>query len=465
MAQVNKAVESVYTHNGAKAKKISPWFELRRSVMACLLWEDTFYEKGEAIADRIQNLIKVVDPELVANLAIEAREDMKLRHIPLFIVKVMAGLDSHKHLVATVLERIIQRPDELSEYLALYWADGKRPISNQSRRGLAKAFTKFNEYQLAKYRGDGKEIKLKDVMKLVRPKPQNDEQAKLWKKLLDNNLETPDTWEVAMSKNPGSKVYEWTRLLTENKLGALALIRNLRNMLQAGVNKQLIIEALTKMNIERVLPFRFITAAKMAPDLEPALEVAMLKCLGEHSKIQGKTGLLIDVSGSMSNAISKPSNFRNDFRMNVTSRLDGAVALAILLREICEDVEIFSFSRKLVKIPPRRGFALADAIRNSQPHLATFLGASVNAIYGEKNKQYFKGNGTGSFIGQGLNLDRLIVITDEQSDDPVPDPKSTGFIINVATYKYGVGYGPWNHCDGWSESVIKWIQAVESLEQ
>jgi len=33
--------------------------------------------------------------------------------------------------------------------------------------------------------------------------------------------------------------------------------------------------------------------------------------------------------------------------------------------------------------------------------------------------------------------------------------------INVASYKNGVGYGKWTHIDGWSESVIEYIRALE----
>lgn len=113
--------EPVYTFEGAKAVKVSAEKELRRSVMATMLFEDTFYESGESIADRIKGLIAKVSPDKVADIAIEAREKMKLRHVPLLIARQMATLPKHKALVSSTLERIIQRPDELSEFLAIYW--------------------------------------------------------------------------------------------------------------------------------------------------------------------------------------------------------------------------------------------------------------------------------------------------------------------------------------------------------
>src|SRR5215471_14335422 len=139
------------THEGAPARHITPELQLRRSVLACMLWEDQFYEDGVAIAGRIRELVAQVPAEKVAALAIEAREKMKLRHAPLLLVREMARLKTHRHLVADTLARVIQRADELSEFVALYWTQGKQPLSAQVKKGLASAFTKFDEYALAKY--------------------------------------------------------------------------------------------------------------------------------------------------------------------------------------------------------------------------------------------------------------------------------------------------------------------------
>ena len=48
---------------------------------------------------------------------------MKLRHAPLWVVREMARHDGHKALVADTLAKVIQRADELAEFLALYWKD------------------------------------------------------------------------------------------------------------------------------------------------------------------------------------------------------------------------------------------------------------------------------------------------------------------------------------------------------
>jgi 60 kDa SS-A/Ro ribonucleoprotein len=421
------------THEGAPARHITPEFQLRRSVLACLLWESQFYEDGIEIAGRIGQLVPKVPAEKVAALAVEAREQMKLRHAPLLIVREMARHATHRRLVAETLERVIQRADELAEFVAIYWKDGRVPLSAQVKKGLAAAFPKFDEYQLAKYDRGGP-IKLRDVLFLSHAKPRDAAQAGVWKKLVWGRLATPDTWEVALSSG-ADKREAWERLLREQKLGALALLRNLRNMREAGVDETLVLESLSAMNASRVLPFRFLAAARHAPHWEEGLERAMLKSVAGQSKLPGRTIVLVDVSGSM----TAPHSKRSDMQ-----RTDAAYGLAVLVREIAEKVGVYSFSDRVVEVPARRGFALRDAIDASQPHNGTLLGNAVEWL--NKSERY----------------DRLIVITDEQAHDTVPHPQGKGYVINVASYKNGVGYGKWTHIDGWSESVIEYVRALES---
>lgn len=429
MAKLNKkATSNLTTHEGAKVPIINAELQLRRSVMACLLWENTFYEDGQSIADRIKTLVHFNKAEVVAQIAIEAREQMKLRHVPLLLVRELAR-HKNKSLTAKTLERVIQRADELTEFLAIYWKDGKETISAQVKRGLAKAFTKFSAYDLAKYNRQ-EAIKLRDVLFLVHAKPKDDEQAAIWKKLVDGTLESPDTWEVELSASKDKKA-SWQRLLSEKKLGPLALIRNIRNMTEAGLSNTAISTAIRDMMVERVLPFRFITAARHNPQFEPVLESSMMKCLESKEKIGGKTILLIDVSGSMDSNISGKSE---------VLRIDAACGVAILARELYEDVRVVTFSEKLVEVPARRGFALRDAIKNSQEHSGTYLGRAVDTI------------------NQKFEYDRIIVFTDEQSHDSLSAPKSKGYVVNVSCDKNGIGYGAWNHIDGFSESVIDFIK-------
>ena len=170
----------VRTHEGTPARVLTHEQELQRSVLACMLWEDEFYEEGVMIAGRIRELVPKVEASRVAALAIEARQAMKLRHVPLLLVREMARHASHRGLVAQTLARVIQRADELAEFMAIYWADGRVPLSGQVKKGLAAAFTRFDEYALAKYDRAGV-VRLRDVLFLCHAKPNDADQAALWK--------------------------------------------------------------------------------------------------------------------------------------------------------------------------------------------------------------------------------------------------------------------------------------------
>src|SRR6267142_2114898 len=373
MAKMNvwKRMFPVRTHEGALAQKVDAKSELRRTVLTCLLWEDTFYEKGNDIAKRIAALAAENKPEVVAALAREARGKMQLRHAPLFLVRESA-------------------------------------------------------------------VKLRDVLFLCHAKPQDEAQAALWKKLVENTLESTDTWEVALSAGK-DKRENFERLLREGKLGGMAVLRNLRLMLASGVDPKLIRERLDK-DVARALPFRFVTAARHAPKLEDALEKAMLKGIAGFEQLAGSTGLVVDVSGSMNYKLSK---------MGETTRMDAAAGLAILLREKAEDFSIATFSDACVELPPQRGFALRDAIVGSQAHSGTYLKRALTQLH-EK--------------AEWRELNRLIVITDEQSHDGILrawTPRA--YVVNVAPYKHGISYGNgWTHLDGWSERIVDYVAAVEA---
>jgi hypothetical protein len=426
------------THEGAPAAAITDEQALRRSVLAAMLWEDEFYESGVAIADRMRGLVPRVEPAKVAALAVEARTKMKLRHAPLLLVREMARYATHRGLVAQTLVEVIQRADELAEFVSIYWAEGKAPLSGQVKKGLAAAFPKFDEYALAKY-DRANVVRLRDVLFLCHAKPLSAVQSEVWKRLIAGELQTPDTWEVALSSKDaelGDKKARWERLLAERKLGALALLRNLRNMEDAGVSEDLVLSALDAMRTERVLPFRFLAAARYAPQWEEGLERAMFRAVAGAEKLAGKTVLLVDVSGSMVCPLSRKSEML---------RTDAAYGLAVLLREVCERVAVYTFSTEAKLVAPRRGFALRDAMERNQPHGGTNLGAALRKV--EEAETY----------------DRLIVITDEQSHDRVGAPKGQGYVINVASARNGVGYGEWTHIDGWSEAVIEYIRELEAV--
>ena len=453
-----------HTHEGAPSPINSPAAELRRSVMSCMLFEGQFYEGGEDHAVRLAKLLKKVTFEEGAAIAIEAREKMKLRHVPLFLTReLLRNHDGRK--VGDLVFQVIQRPDEIGELLALYWKENpKAPLKTQLKIGIARALKKFNEYQLAKW--DSKDgIRLRDAMFLSHARPRthsddltpitkglrkswlkdlgttllvgmtNDEQ--LWYKIAQDMLETPDTWETNLSAGANKKEV-FTRLIQEKKLGAMALLRNLRGMLEVRVDEDIIRSGLANMSAERVLPFRFISAARHAPRLEDAIEEAMFKCLAEIPKLGGKTALLIDHSGSMQQPVSSKSEI---------SRFDAAGALALILRQVCSRCRVFTFSDRCIEVPPRIGFGLLKAVQDVINPVGTLLGKAVRHVYNVFPE-----------------CDRLIVVTDEQSTDRPPHPQGRGYIVNVGDYRQGIAYGPWVTINGWSEAIVEYIRAYESSE-
>lgn len=295
-------------------------------------------------------------------------------------------------------------------------------------------------------------ISLKDVMFMVHPKPKNAAQAEVFRRLAASELPPPDTWEVALSAGADKKA-TWERLISEGKLGYLALLRNLRGADQAGVDPALLDDAIRarKNGAHRVLPFRYVAAARAAPQHVPALDDALRAAIGEMPPLPGRTVVLVDVSGSMDARLSAKSDL---------TRLDAAAALAAIVP--AEHLRVFSFSNQMVECPPYRGLAGIDAVARSQPHQETHLFEALSAL----NAQ--------------VPYDRLIVITDEQAHAPTvspyspwagmvgtgtggecPAPKGTGYMVNVASNRNGVGYGPWVHIDGFSERVLTFIAECE----
>lgn len=447
--QVRNHEGTVVAHNA------SALAELRRSTLAALLFENDFYNKGSAVAKRVAALVPQCSPVAVANLAIEAREAMHLRHMPLFLMRELARTartDQTGHLVRSVLARVIQRPDEITEFLALYWADRKPgtkrnggqkhgahasdfPLSNAVRRGLADAFTKFGRYSLSKYRGDDKAIKLVDALRLVRPKPKDAEQSALWKELRTGTLKSTETWESELSAGK-DKLETWTRLLTEQKLGGLALLKNLRNMLAAKVPVPTIQAAIATHPFERVLPFRFLSAVRYADVLAGDLSDAMLRAVDGMPKLAGHTVVLVDVSPSMNAAVSAKSE---------VTRMDAAAGMAVLCREVCQTATVMAFSNETAIVPSFRGLPLVDKIKNAVPSNGTMLGHAV-------------------MHASGVPYDRIIVLTDEESQDPVGAPRkdSKAYMVNLATSQYGVGgTNGWVSISGWSERVLDYVRAAE----
>lgn len=440
------------THEGAQAAHMTPTQALRRSVLSALLWEDEFYEDGVEIAKRVHELAEQVPVAVLADLAVEARTRFHMRHMPLWLLIPLIKRGSGSRIVSEAIAGSILRADELAELLALYWkVNGQdAPLSAQLKLGLAKAFKRFDAYALAKYDRDGA-VKLRDALFLSHAKPKDETQAATFKALAERKLETPDTWEVALSGG-ADKRETFERLIRQGDLGYLALLRNLRNMAQAGCDHLLVTSAIMeRKGAERVLPFRYIAAAKHAPEFEASLDLALQASFADGPKLAGRTIIVLDVSGSMQAQLSGRSEM---------TRLDAGAALAAVIRGACDDVAVYATAgndgtriHKTAKVPARSGMALRDALTAQIGYLGgggIFLKPMLAHIEDHERAP----------------AARVIVITDEQDcavdskDSPLlakPFGTEANYLINVASNKNGVGYGKWTHIDGMSEAVVSYI--------
>lgn len=413
-----------FTHEGGVARRQTSSRELERAVCACLLWEDSFYESGESIADRIKALAARESTDSLAALAIRARNELNLRHAPLLLLAELANRPGPTFR-KTVYE-VINRPDELGEFVAIYG----RKMPSRVKRGLADCFHKFNAYQFGKYKGEGNKFSLRDVMFLVHPKPGHLGESKLFEQIANKTLPSPDTWEVALSSG-ADKAETFTRLLTEKKLGYLALLRNLRNMETAGVDYDLVADAIRDGNKDKIFPFRFVAAWRAAPAYERPLDAALRDVVAKLPAFKGRTAILVDVSGSMSDRLSQKSDML---------RIDAASALAVCYPGDCE---VYSFSNHLVQVAGASGLGGINQIIGSQSHGGTNLAgalASLPRVY-----------------------DRIIVITDEQTYGRVLMPTCKhSYIINVASYQPSIVYGSTVSITGFSENVFRFMAEHEN---
>lgn len=431
--RINKRpINHLRTHEGAPAIPQKGINALRRMVSSCMLFEQNFYIDGKSAADRIHEIAATVPVHEVASLAIEARTVMNLRHVALWLTlavidrRVGSGYDT-----ASLIAEVCRRADEPGELLAMYWKDGRKPVPAAMKRGLARAMLRHDAYALAKYDRPAT-VRIKDVLRISHPKAANDEQGTNFGKLLTGTIEAPDTWEVELSGGADKK-QTFERLLREGKLGYLALLRNLRNMDQAGVKTELVREAiLARKGAHHVLPFRYVAAARAAPRYEACLDEALCAAIVTQTELAGDTIVLVDVSGSMNDKLSSKSDM---------TRMDAAATLASIIHG---NVRTFSFSQYVKEVPARRGMAGVDAIRRSQGHMGTYLGKAVKEI-------------------NQIPHDRLIVVTDEQSADVVPEAKARhAYMINVAAYEHAIGYGDWTRISGFSENALNWIHTHEA---
>lgn len=310
-----------------------PTQQLFEAVVDTLYGKDGFYETSDARVERMKSALKQIvlqngekGAEFVGRVALFARQDMHVRTMPIIlVVELMAALREAKINapgMRKLVTDVIQRADQLSDLYsyALTIFGEKKAIPMSIKKGVADAFSKFDAYQFAKYNREDA-LKFKDLLRVVHPAPRDEIRAEIFNKIMTETLESPYTWEVELSKNGQLSAEErktdaalWTELVTREgsgEVGYMALLRNLRNIHKAGVERDVMQKVCDKIaNPEQVakskqLPMNFFQAYEASKEaglpqyVLTAISAAMDASVGNVPPIGLRPWIIMDTSSSM----------------------------------------------------------------------------------------------------------------------------------------------------------------------
>ncbi|MGW6012409.1 TROVE domain-containing protein [Streptomyces sp. NPDC055210] len=435
------------TYEGGRGAERDPRSELFLLSIANFVAQKTFYESGEARDDRFAALVRrlaVADPSWTAALLDWLRGEGNMRTASLVGAAeyVKARLDAgatdgpaNRQVVASVL----RRPDEPGELLAYWTPRYGRAVPKPVKRGIADAVRRlYGGRSLLKYDTASKGYRFGDVLNLVHasPDPEKPWQGELFRYALDRRhhpdtavppasdrvltahrelmalpveerrgvvtseggagrlAEAGMTWEALAGWLQGPMdAAAWEAVIPS--MGAMALVRNLRNFDEAGVSDE--VAALVAQKISdpgevarsRQFPFRYLAAYQHAPSLRWAhpLEQALGHSLANVPALDGRTLVLVDRSGSMFHS-----------RMSDRSELNRADAAAI--------------------------FGAALALRAEKADLVEF-GTSSDVVRFRRSESVLKvlgrfgdlgGTNTSEAVRKHYRMhDRVLIVTDEQA--------------------------------------------------
>lgn len=449
--------------DGYPAYSMNDKAKLVTQVTTSFLNEKKFY--GDNTQDMIETIKRVVknDPQFVSNLAVFARREFNMRSVAHVLVGYLANIVEGKPYVKRTVKGVTLRGDDATEILSFYLNTFGKPIPNSLRKGLKEVFSNFDAYTLAKYKGEGKNVKMRDILCLCRPNPVTAEQSKLWKDLLEGKIATPYTWETELSAK-GNKKEVWEDLIASGKLPYMAALRNMRNIVNAkpdNLNDYLKFIADPK-NVKRSkqLPFRFLSAYRNVSGTKvlDALEDAAEASIENLPKIPGKTVIAIDVSGSMSCRVSAMSDVRC---------CDIATLLGLITSRICEDAQVYQFDDRIREMAVSKHSGLLYATTHeSCPGGGTNMNLPFSLMLNKK-----------------IDCDRVIILSDNMcntssswySNAPVQtiadryrrDSGNNIWVHAIDLQGYGTQQfaGPkTNIIAGWSEKIFDFILMAEQGE-
>lgn len=461
----NNTIKTVNSE-GHAAYAMSDKSKLVTQVLTSFFDESKFY--GDNSADMQKTIVNVIkqDPEFVSKLAVFARRVFNMRSVSHVLTAYLAHENEGKSYVRDTIKGVALRGDDLTEIMAFYLATFGKPISNALKKGVNDVIVGFDEYTLAKYKGSGKAVKMRDLLCLCRPTPKNDEQASTFKRCLENTLETPLTWETELSAN-GNNAETWEKLIDSGKVGYMALLRNLSNIIKA--NPANIDKVYAKLQDpeavkrSKQLPFRYLSAYKTIQPIASkkafdVLENAVDAAVNNLPYLPGKTIIAVDVSGSMSDPISAKSDIHC---------CEIAMMLGTIANRICEDSEFYTFNTMLNKYPISTHSGIIETTLNN---CHSSGGTDMSLIFSE-------------MINKRIKADRIIILSDNMCNAGMTFWNRTTVQSLADKYRKQSNNDLWVHAidlqgygtqqfhgaktniiTGWSEKVFDFILLAEQGE-
>ena len=462
MAKFNNTVTNkTANREGHVAYIMQDRAKLVTQVLTSFFNESKFHgDNSKEMCETIMNVIRD-DPAFVSNLAVFARREFNMRSVAHVLTGYLANVPEGKPFVRRTVEGVVLRGDDATEILSFYLSTFGKPIPNSLRRALKGVFATFDAYTLAKYKGEGHAVKMRDILRICRPTPKNGEQSAMWKQLLDGTLPTPLTWESELSAN-GNNKETWEKLIDSGKVGYMALLRNFRNIVNAGPdNVGKVWETIAdpeRVRKSRQLPFRFLSAYKNLPAAVgsksmDALEDAVEASCANIPHLPGRTVIAVDISGSMSSNVSAKSDVRC---------CEVGMMLGLIANKICDDAVFYEFNGAIKErfISHRQGILYA-CVHEAKACGGTDMRLPLSEMLKEK-----------------IKADRLIIISDNECNygqrtvQHLADQYRRE--INPDLWVHAIdlqGYGTQQFCGpktniiaGWSEKVFDFILLAEQGE-
>lgn len=344
MANFNKSTQGINktkNKSGHAAYVMDDKSKLMSMVLTSMLGEPKYYGDNTNELVKLATELAKKDPKFVSNLAIYARREFNLRSVSHALTAVIAW-EAHEYIRSTI-RGVVVRADDILEIIAAFKSMYGRKFTNGMKKEFAEAMKGFDEYSFAKYNRSGKAFKFRDILRIAHPKPESEQQDNLFGKIINDTLETPYTWETELSAKGNTKEV-WDELIASGRLGYMAMLRNLNNILKSDADIGPVLKTLgdpERIRKSKQLPFRFYSAYKtvsneglMTNKLKTVLSKAVALAADNMETIPGRTMIAVDTSGSMSCCVSAKST---------VSCYDIAVLIGVLASRICDDAVVCYF--------------------------------------------------------------------------------------------------------------------------